>query len=311
MTLLEVETLTKRFGDFAAVDALSFEVRAGETVGLLGPNGCGKSTSINMICGILTPTSGSVLIGGNEMTPSNRAAKARIGLVPQDIALYQDLSTRENLQFFGRLQGLGGSELDRRIDAVLDIVALRDRADDRVDEYSGGMKRRCNIAVGMLHEPELLILDEPTVGVDPQSRNQILDSVERLGSEGLAVIYTTHYMEEAERLCERVVIMDQGKKIAAGPKDELVSGLGDTAGLVVEGSFEDPTIVDRFDRVQSVSQTQLTSRGLEFATSNPTAALGAIVPILAEAGVPIEGISVTEPNLEAVFLELTGRALRD
>ncbi len=220
---LTVVGLTKSYGDRRVVDGLSFSVGVGETLGLLGPNGSGKTTTISMIAGVLAADSGSITIAGEPMSAAAKQAKRQVGLVPQDIALYDDLTAVENLRFFGRLQGLGRRQLNQRIDDVLEIVGLSDRRNDRVGEYSGGMQRRANIAAGMLHEPTLLILDEPTVGVDPQSRNQILDAVAELGGSGLSVIYTTHYMEEAERLCDRVCIIDGGQLLATGTQAELLA----------------------------------------------------------------------------------------
>jgi ABC-2 type transport system ATP-binding protein len=244
--------LVKRYGRRLAVDDVSFFIRAGERYGLLGPNGAGKTTTISMVCGLLPPDAGSVEVAGALIDQRATDARAAIGYVPQEIALYPDLTGRENLRFFARLYGLRGTRRDERVAACLDLVGLADRADERVDRYSGGMQRRLNIAAGLLHEPRLLVLDEPTVGVDPQSRHAILESVESLGSSGLAVLYTTHYMEEAQRLCDRVGILDEGRLIAEGTRAELVALMG-----------------------------------------GPT------------------GVDGVEPNLEAVFLHLTGKALRD
>ena len=229
--ILRCSNLVRHFDDLVAVDDISFSVAAGQTYGLLGPNGAGKTTTISMISGLLEATSGTVEVLGQPITPKADAGKAAIGLVPQEIALYPDLSARDNLKFFGRLQGLRKQELEDRIDEVLTIVGLTDRAKDKIETYSGGMQRRANIAVGMLHRPTLLILDEPTVGVDPQSRNAILESVAALGESGLAVLYTTHYMEEAERLCDRIGIVDEGKIIAEGTRNELVASLGESSAI--------------------------------------------------------------------------------
>ena len=223
---LYARCLTKRFGAKPAVDGVSFHIDRGESYGLLGPNGAGNTTTISMIAGVLAADRGEVEVAGVVVSPSAAAARAQIGLVPQELAIYPDLTARENLRFFGRLYGSGGDRLRSRVDEVLAVIGLQERADDRVEAYSGGMKRRLNIGVGLLHEPALLILDEPTVGVDAQSRNAILESIEQLAGEGISVLYTTHYMEEAERLCDRVGIVDGGRIAAEGTRRELVELVG-------------------------------------------------------------------------------------
>lgn len=308
--LLRCEGLVRRFGERIAVDDVSFEIGCGETYGLLGPNGSGKTTTISLLAGILSADAGSVMLAGEPITTSSTNAKAAIGLVPQEIALYQDLTSTENLRFFGRLQGLEGKALKNRIDAVLEIVGLRDRASDRLQELSGGMKRRVNIAAGLLHEPKLLVLDEPTVGVDPQSRNQILASVEALGGEGLSVLYTTHYMEEAERLCDRVGVLDHGVMIAEGTKDELIAHVGEQDLIIVSGEYDD-ALVSSCGALTGVDRAEMTGRGLEVLTADGTAVLSPLVALFGEHGAEIGGLQLREPNLEAVFLKLTGRALRD
>ena len=236
--------LRKSFGDRVAVDGVEFSIAAGETYGLLGPNGAGKTTTISMVCGLLTRDAGEILLEGRAFDTTSIDAKASIGLVPQEIAIYPDLSANENLAFFGRLYGLHDPELSERVAEVLETVGLQDRANDRTSEFSGGMKRRLNIGLGLLHRPRLLVLDEPTVGVDPQSRNAILDSVEQLGAGGLSVLYTTHYMEEAERLCDRVGILDEGRLLAEGTRRELVSSIGahDRVRMIAPGISE-PVLV--------------------------------------------------------------------
>jgi len=225
--VLVCRDLRRRYGQRLAVDGVGFRVDPGETYGLLGPNGAGKTTTISMICGLLRRDGGEVTVAGASLDRDPGAVKAAIGYVPQDIALYPDLTGGENLRFWGRMQGLSGRELAARVDAVLEVVGLADRARDKVADYSGGMQRRLNIGAGLLHRPRLLVLDEPTVGVDPQSRNAILENVEALRGEGAAVLYTTHYMEEAERLCDRVGIIDQGRLIAEGTRRELVAQIGE------------------------------------------------------------------------------------
>lgn len=313
--ILRCVGLTRRFGERVAVDNLSLSVAPGETFGLLGPNGSGKTTTISMIAGILQPDGGSIEVCGRTMTPSSGSTKGLVGLVPQEIALYEDLTVVENLRFFGRLHGRGGSSLESRIGEVLDLVGLSDRRRDLIAEFSGGMKRRANIAVGLLHEPQLLILDEPTVGVDPQSRNQILHSIEVLGGTGLGVLYTTHYMEEAERLCDRVGILDQGRLIAEGTRAELVARVGEHDVITLKvASGEDeqlPAALQEIRELATVSAVSASSGSVDIQTTDADATLAPVVAAFTRAELSISELTVREPNLETVFLELTGRALRD
>jgi ABC-2 type transport system ATP-binding protein len=309
--VLRCSGLRKAFGELQAVDGVGFEIAPGETYGLLGPNGAGKTTSISMIAGLLRPDAGEIDVGGDRMTPTALAAKARIGLVPQDLAIYPDLTARENLDFFARLQGLHRGDAHRRAEEVLAVVGLADRADDRADEFSGGMKRRLNIGIGLLHEPQLLILDEPTVGVDPQSRNAILESVEALATEGLAVLYTTHYMEEAERLCDRIAIVDQGRIVAEGTRRELIAHVGeqDLVRLEVTGDLADAA--RRCRAVPGVDQADAEEGVVVCLLRGAARTLPALLAAIADADATVTGVEVREPDLEDVFLLLTGRALRD
>ena len=236
--MLHCEGLVKRFGGVTAVDGVSFEVATGETYGLLGPNGAGKTTTISLLCGLLDADAGHVEVLGERVGTRATGPRRHIGYVPQDLAIYPDLTARENLTFFGKLQGMRGAELRARVGEVLEVTALEGRSDDRADDFSGGMKRRLNIGIGLLHRPRLLVLDEPTVGVDPQSRDAILASVEALSGEGMAVLYTTHYMEEAERLCDRIGIVDQGRLVAEGTRAQLIATL--------DGEVDDPDLEDVF-----------------------------------------------------------------
>ena len=303
--------LTKRFGDRVAVDGLNLEIGAGESYGLLGPNGAGKTTTISLVCGLLRPDRGEVVVAGHRLDGDELAAKAAIGYVPQEVALYPDLTARENLRFFGRLYGLSGAALARRIGAVLEIVGLTERADDRIAEYSGGMKRRANISAGLLHEPELLVLDEPTVGVDPQSRAAILDNIEALGTEGLAVLYTTHYMEEAQRLCDRIGILDDGRLVAQGSRAELVAMVGgqDRVRLAAQGDLAG--LAATLGRLEGINQVSVGDGGVELIVHGAREQLAHILAATARAGATVSGVEVVEPDLEAVFLHLTGKALRD
>jgi ABC-2 type transport system ATP-binding protein len=309
--VLVCRDLRKRFDDLVAVDGVGFEIAAGETYGLLGPNGAGKTTTISMVCGLLERDAGEVVVDGRSLTTTSVEAKAAIGYVPQDVAVYPDLTARENLRFFARLYGLEGDAVGARTDEVLDVVGLRERADDRANQYSGGMKRRLNIAVGLLHRPRLLVLDEPTVGVDPQSRNAILESVEQLGREGMAVLYTTHYMEEAERLCDRVGIIDLGRIRAEGTRRELVELVGgrDTVRLGGSGDLEAAARAAReLDGVIDASARDTT---LELVVDSARSVLPELLARVGAAGVAVRDVEVREPDLESVFLHLTGKALRD
>jgi ABC-2 type transport system ATP-binding protein len=309
--VLHCSGLVKRFGERTAVDGVSFSIGVGETYGLLGPNGAGKTTTISMICGLLTPDAGGVAVAGHPMVGDAIEAKAEIGLVPQDLALYEDLTARDNLRFFGRLQGLKGKLLTDRLDEVLEVVGLADRADDRIDTYSGGMKRRANIAVGLLHQPRLLVLDEPTVGVDPQSRNAILESVEALSGQGLSVLYTTHYMEEAERLCDRIGIIDAGRLVGEGTRRELIAQIGQGDRIEITGNGDLEALAAGCRWLDGVFRVDRIDRGLSVRSTHAASTVADVVTAAGAAGVSITGLTVVEPDLEAVFLQLTGKALRD
>jgi ABC-2 type transport system ATP-binding protein len=309
--VLRCRDLRKRFGDRTAVDGVGFEIRSGETYGLLGPNGAGKTTTISMICGLLEPDGGQVDVAGLAVGPRTTAARAAIGFVPQEIAIYPDLTARENLRFFGKLYGLGGTDLDRRCAEVLDIIDLTDRAGERTEHYSGGMKRRLNIGLGLLNLPKLLVLDEPTVGVDPQSRNAILSSVQRFREQGMAVLYTTHYMEEAERLCDRVGILDEGKLLAEGARRELVSMIGEHDRVSLAASGELRAAAEAAGRIGPVVDASAREGGIDLIVNEARAVLPEILRVVADAHADVNGVEIAEPNLEAVFLHLTGKALRD
>jgi ABC-2 type transport system ATP-binding protein len=305
--MLRCEGLRKSYGDRQAVKGVSFTIAESECYGLLGPNGAGKTTTISMLCGLAIPDEGEVTVDGFQ--GGTLEAKAAIGYVPQDLALYPDLSAVENLTFFGQLYGLGGKELHARIGEALELVGLADRGKDRIGTYSGGMKRRANMAAGLLHRPKLLVLDEPTVGVDPQSRNSILETVGRLG---IAVLYTTHYMEEAARLCDRIGIIDDGELVAEGTAEGLIATHGgkDKVHLSCDGaSFDElSTACLELDNVHDVHEHE---GNLELTTDHGPAVLSAVVAVASRHGVELTGVEVRAPNLEDVFLSLTGKELRD
>ncbi len=309
--ILSARGLVKRFGDLIAVNDVSFEIEEGETFGLLGPNGAGKTTAISMIAGLLEADGGSVTVADEPISTGSTRGRGAIGLVPQDLAIYPDLNGQENLVFFGRLYGMGGDSLLARVGEVLDVVGLADRKDDLVKEYSGGMKRRLNIGIGLLHRPRLLILDEPTVGVDPQSRNAILEAVENLSREGMAVLYTTHYMEEAERLCDRVAIIDEGVVQAEGTRRELVSMVGEKDRVAIEATGDLAAIARSLRGVQGVTDASASDHRIEVLATDASSNLAQLLTCVSDSGGSISGVEVKEPNLEAVFLHLTGKALRD
>ena len=310
--MLEVIALRKSYGGIVAVDGVSLEAGAGETIGLLGPNGAGKTTTVSIIAGLLRPDSGEVLIGGRPLRGDTDPLKRNIGLVPQDIGLYPEISARENLHLFGALYGMDFSERCRTIDAALDLVGLAERAKDRVKGFSGGMMRRLNLAAAMLHDPQLLLLDEPTVGVDPQSRNAIFDNLETLKKRGKTLLYTTHYMEEAERLCDRMVIVDHGKVIADDTMQGLHRLLPGANILTIE--FEDSENGPRLEDLQAlpgVQSVEASNGTLRVGIRDLAADTPGILQWLAEHGHPFEHLASQRASLETVFLTLTGRSLRD
>ncbi|MEL7655194.1 MAG: ABC transporter ATP-binding protein [Bacillota bacterium] len=309
--LLKIENLQKNYGSIHAVDGISFEVKKGEVFGLLGPNGAGKSTTISMISTLLPPSGGVVLYEGKNIFQEPKAIQQKLGVVPQDIALYPTLSGYENLAFWGNMYGLKGSELKKRIDEVAEIIGLNGRMKDRVDKYSGGMKRRINIGAALLHKPDLLIMDEPTVGIDPQSRNHILDTVLELNRQGMTIIYTSHYMEEVEYLCNRICIMDQGKIIASGSKDELVEMIqGKTQiGLYLESV--DQKTLDSLQDMDGIESVQRMDDHIVVQSENADMILADIIARVTASGSHLTSVDVKKPNLESVFLHLTGKALRD
>jgi len=315
--IIEIRGLTKQFNPpdgVVAVNGISFEVMQGEIFSLLGPNGAGKTTTIGMMSGLLTPTAGDVIVGGHSVRQEPMAVRKLIGVVPQELALYPTLSARQNLAFFGKMYGLGGRELKRRVDEVLDFTGLTDRADDPIEEYSGGMKRRVNIGVGLLHRPEILFLDEPTVAIDPQSRRNILDAVKALNDEGITVLYTTHYMEEAQELSDRVGIIDHGAIIALGTQDELTHMVGEQDTLVLKVPEVTPAVIEALRGLASVSNCiPIEGDGgeLHILADDGRVVLPDAIRIINEAGLSLQAVEVREPTLEAVFLHLTGRALRD
>lgn len=309
--VLRCEGLRKSFGEKTAVDGLGFHIAEGETYGLLGPNGAGKTTSISMIAGILARDGGDVLVDGEPLTGGSVALKAKIGYVPQELALYPDLTGRENLRFFARLYGLGRREAARRADEVLEVVGLADRAKDLAKNYSGGMQRRLNVALGLLHRPRLLILDEPTAGVDPQSRNSILDSVAELAAQGMAILYTTHYMEEAERLCDRVGIIDQGRLRAEGTQRELVALVGEQDRVTLTGDGDLNGLAAKLAELDEVSGAEAADGRIEVFARDARALLPRLLHAAEAEGTTVRSVQVVEPDLEAVFLHLTGKALRD
>ena len=307
--MLDVQALTKSYGSLRAVDNISFQVPKGQTIGLLGPNGAGKSTTVSMIAGLVQPDSGHVLINGTAIKGDTDPIKRQIGLVPQDLALYEELPATANLQLFAALYSMTGSAAEKAIDGALELVGLRDRAKDRVLTFSGGMKRRLNLAAALLHNPQVLLLDEPTVGVDPQSRNAIFDNLETLKSQGKTLIYTTHYMEEAERLCDRVVIIDHGKVVANDTLNGLYRRLPATNILTID--LASPLSPDDATNIPGVEKAELKDNRLTCWLVDLSSGAPVVLNWLAAKGIRFEAVNTAAPTLEAVFLTLTGRSLRD
>jgi ABC-2 type transport system ATP-binding protein len=312
-SILEVQNLVKKYGDFAAVDGVSFTIEEGEIFSLLGPNGAGKTTTISMLSCLLKPTSGNAVIGGHSVMHESLKVREVIGVVPQDIALYNMLSARENLVFWGRMYGMGGAALKQRVDEVVEQIGLTDKANAKVETYSGGMKRRVNIGVGLLHKPRVIYMDEPTVGIDPQSRRSILETVKDLNKQGMTVLYTTHYMEEAQELSDRVGIIDHGKLIALGTQKELTKIVGehDTLRLHIGEEDDAEKLAQALSGIPGVVKCSAADHRVVLVVPEAEEALAPAITRANEAGIRIHSVDIQEPNLETVFLQLTGRALRD
>lgn len=310
MSFLKVEGLVKSFGTIRAVDSVSFQVAPGEIYGLLGPNGAGKTTTISIICGLLKPDAGQVFVAGTPFWSDPQKAKSIMGVVPQELALYDELSGRENLEFWGRMAGLTPRDAKMRTTELLEALTLTDRAQDAVKAYSGGMKRRINLGCALLHRPQLLLLDEPTVGIDPQARLNILEFIRKLRAAGTAILYTTHYLEEAETLCQRIGIIDHGRVLAEGTLSELQERLGGDRLFVLEADFKDatPESWDGFHRrfrVIQKSERQLVVGAI--GARDPSECLRDLLSL----PVRVENVTLKRPSLNDVFLQLTGRELRE
>lgn len=311
MNAIEVKNLKKSFGDLQAVQGVEFVAAQGEVLSLLGPNGAGKSTTLSMLAGLLAPTAGEATIMGHSVTQEPEAAKASLGVVPQDIALYLDLSARENLIFWGKMYGLRGGPLKARVDEVLNVIGLTDRQKDLVGKFSGGMKRRVNIGAALLHKPQVVIMDEPTVGIDPQSRRHILDNVKELNRQGMTVLYTTHYMEEAAELSHHIAIMDKGKVIAYGTHAELITLVGGQTRLDLTLNAEAGKVRGAWQALQGVIGIDTQDGQVTVLADDSNSVLPRLFEAASKVNVRITGVDIQEPNLEMVFLHLTGRALRD
>jgi ABC-2 type transport system ATP-binding protein len=311
--MLEVNNARKSFGKKEIVKGVTFAVEKGEAFGLLGPNGAGKSTIISMICGLLSFNSGEIKVEGFSVKDHPMEIKRKIGVVPQDIALYPTLSAIDNLLFWGKMYGLTGKQVVKKANEVLDFVGLSDRAKDKIETFSGGMKRRINIGAALMHKPKLLIMDEPTVGIDPQSRNHILETVKELNKQGMTIIYTSHYMEEVEFLCKRIGIIDHGEVIAIGTKEDLVNRLSGGTVIKMDVSHYQKSLEEELNALPKVEKVFSNENGkeLEIFVSAGFQALGELVSTAIKNSVEVSSIKVKEPNLETLFLQLTGRSLRD
>lgn len=308
---IEVKGLDKKFKEIHAVRGINFEVKRGEIFSLLGPNGAGKTTTISMLATLLQPTAGDAFVMGHSVIKEPMEVKRSIGVVPQDLALYEDLTARENLNFWGRMYGLRGSDLKKRVNEVLEIIGLEERQKGTVEKFSGGMKRRVNIGIALLHQPDVIILDEPTVGIDPQSRRHILDNVIALNKEGKTVLYTTHYMEEAQELSDQIAIMDQGKIIACGTHAELVKIVGEMDKIQLAVNAEPESVITPIREIKGVQKASIEDNRLALLVDNSDVVLPRLFDLASKKQFRILSVEIQEPNLEAVFLHLTGKALRD
>jgi ABC-2 type transport system ATP-binding protein len=311
MNVLEIKKLTKKFGDYIAVDNISLTVKEGEIFGFLGANGAGKSTTINMITSLLRTTKGEIELLGRNIAKHGRFAKTNIGIVPQELAIYEDMTAYENVHFFAGLYGLRGSKLKARAQEALQFVGLEDKQASYPRTFSGGMKRRLNIACAIAHRPKLLIMDEPTVGIDPQSRNYILDSVKKLNKLGCTIIYTSHYMEEVEEICTRIAIIDHGKIIAEGTKQELKSIVTDKKNIWIEVRSAEPFEIGKLQKIVGVTNVEFEDRLLKISSDAEVNNLNPIIQLLMAENIEIRTVEEQAPSLETVFLTLTGRSLRD
>ncbi|MGO4109098.1 ABC transporter ATP-binding protein [Paenibacillus sp. YAF4_2] len=311
MNVLEIRNLTKKFGDFIAVDNMNLSIRDGEIFGFLGANGAGKSTTINMISSLLRITKGEIQVLGRDIVKENKFAKMNIGIVPQDLAIYEEMTAYENVSFFAGLYGLRGSLLKERTEEALEFVGLGDKHKTLPKSFSGGMKRRLNIACAIAHHPKLIIMDEPTVGIDPQSRNYILNSVKKLNQMGCSVIYTSHYMEEVEEICTRIAIVDHGKIIAEGTKEQLNSIITDTKETWIGVRNAEHLDLDALKRITGVNSAGLEEQTIKIVSRGEINNLNLVIQQLIRDQVEISSVEEQAPNLETVFLTLTGRKLRD
>lgn len=311
MAVLEIKNISKSFKDLKAVEDLSFSIEDREIFGLLGPNGAGKSTTISMISALIKPDKGDIFYKDKTILENPKLLEKELGLVPQDIALYPTLSGYNNLKFWGHVYGLRGKVLTKRIEEIGELIGLTDRLKDRVDKYSGGMKRRLNIGVALIHKPKLLIMDEPTVGIDPQSRNHILNTVKNLNKEGMTIIYTSHYMEEVEELCDRICIMDKGKLLAQGSKEELIKLVNGKEKMDVLLSNLDQNLIEKIRTLANVDEITTKENSLTIISEHAENIMGDLIQVIKNTDYRILSMDVKKPTLETVFLHLTGRALRD
>jgi len=310
-TAISVQELQKSFGENHAVQGVSFDVEEGEIFSLLGPNGAGKTTTISMLSCLLRPDQGDAYILGHSIREDALGVKSVLGVVPQEIAVYEDLTARENLTFWGKMYGLRGAALHRRVDEVLEVIGLTDRARERVSKYSGGMKRRVNIGVALLHKPQVIYMDEPTVGIDPQSRRNILDSVVALKNRGMTVLYTTHYMEESQELSDHIAIMDHGKMVACGTNEELVRLVGQQTRIDLSLNTEAARVMEAWKALDGVTSLSAEDGLITVLVDDSNVVLPRLFEVATRLSARITSVDIREPNLEAVFLHLTGRALRD